>query len=138
MTTFVRNHSTPLLVVLLILLLSLAWLFPSSGARLGITFLLACLLIASAAALEKHEQAYRESRLTRLQFIRNSSMEIVGLLLAIVLAAAVGRYAARLASHSIENDLLRTLTGIGVGMVVGFGVGALARGTWGLLMRSIP
>lgn len=136
MTTFVKNYSTPILVVMLIALLSLTWLFPSSGGRLGIAFLLVCLLIASAAALEKHERAYREGRLTRLQFIRDASLEILGLLLAMVLAAGVGRYAAGMASHSIENDLLRTLTGIGVAMAVGFGVGAFARGTWGRLMRA--
>ena len=137
MTTFVRNHSTPILVVMLIVLLSLAWLFPSSGARLGLAFLLICLLIASAAALEKHERSFREGHLTRVQFIRNSSLEIMGLLLAMVLAAGIGRYAAGLTSHNIENDLLRTLAGIGVGMAVGFGVGALARGTWGRLMHVV-
>jgi hypothetical protein len=135
MTAFVRTHSTPILVVLLIALLSLAWLFPSSGVRLGIAFLLVCLLVASTAALEKHEQAYRQGGLTRIQFIRSASLEILGLLIVMVLAAGIGRYAAGAVSQAIENDLLRTLTGIGVALAVGFGVGALARGTWGRLLR---
>ena len=136
MTAFFRKHSTILLISLLIVLLALARLFPSAGLKLGIVFLLFSLFIASSAVVEKHKDAYRQGKLTRADFIRNAAVEISGTLLAMVLAGLLGRLAAGLATQGIDHDLLRVTAGILTGLLVGIGVGALAKQTWGRFVKA--
>ena len=129
MTTFFKNHSTIVLISLLLLLLVLAWIFPSAGLRLGITFLLLSFIIASLAVLEKHKKAYQKGELARGVFIRNAVLEISGTFLIMLLAGLLGRYAAEVTTQQIGNDLLQVVVGIVVGLVVGLGVGILAKKT---------
>lgn len=130
MTTFFRKYSTILLTSLLLVLLILAWLIPAERLFLGISFVLSSFLIASAAILEKHKEAYDQGRSTRRIFIRNALLEIIGAGLAMVLAGVVGKYAAGLAAQQIEDGLLRLIVGLLVGLLVGLGIGALAKKTW--------
>jgi len=129
MTTFFKKHSTILLMSLLITLLILAWVFPSAGLKLGITFLLIIFCITSWIVLEKHKQAYRKGQISRLTFIRNAALEIVGTGLMMLLAGILGRYVAAIVAQPIDNWLLRVIAGIAVGAVVGIGVGLLAKKT---------
>jgi hypothetical protein len=138
MTTFFRKHSTPILLFLLVILLILAWLFPSNGLILGIIFLSFSFFITSSAVLEKHRKAYRQGKITRGIFIRNVLLEGMGILLAMVLAGVLGRYMAGIATRQIDNGLLRVIAGIVVGLLVGLGIGTFARKTWGRLARIDP
>ena len=135
MITFVRKHSTPILFLSLLTLLVLTWLFPSYGLRLGIIFLLLSLVIANLAVFEKHKEAYRQGNIGRSTFIRNSVLEIIGILLAMLLAGLLGRYMAALATRQINDDLIRVVAGIVVGLLAGMGVGTVARKTWGRLAK---
>jgi hypothetical protein len=136
MIAFFRKYSTPILLFLLLTLLILAWLFPSSGLILGIIFLFFSFLIASSAVLEKHRQAYLQGRITRSVFIRNVLLECSGILLAMVLAGILGRYIAGIATRQIDNGLIRLIAGIMVGLLVGIGIGILTRKTWGRLAKA--
>lgn len=129
MTTFLKKHSTVILISLLLILLILAWVFPTLGLKLGIAFLLISFLIASLAVLEKHKKAYRQGQLTRTIFIRNAVLEISGTFLIMLLAGLLGRYAAEVTTSQIGNDTLRLTAGIGVGLIVGLSVGILAKRT---------
>jgi len=131
MTTFFRKYSTPILFLLLLALLTLAWLFPSAGLILGIIFLLFSFFIASSAVLEKHRKAYRQGKIRRSIFIRNVILEMTSILLAMFLAGLLGRYMAGIATRQIDNDLTRVIAGIMVGLLVGMGVGTFVRKTWG-------
>ena len=135
MTAFFRNHSTPILFFILLTLLFLAWRFPAAGLKLGIVFLLFSLVTASLAALERHKKAYRAGRITRGVFIRNSVLEITGILLAMSLAGLLGRPLAALATQTIGNGLIRVIAGILVGLLAGIGIGFLVRQTWGRLVK---
>lgn len=135
MITFFRKHSTPILFFVLLTLLTLAWLFPSAGLRLGIIFLLFSLVIASLAVLERHKEAYRQGKVRRSIFIRNAVLEITGILLAMTLAGLLGRPVAAMATQQISNDLLRVIVGIMVGLLAGIGIGILVRQTWGRLVK---
>ena len=137
MTTFITKHSTVILLSGLLMLLILAWVFPTSGLRLGITFLLLSFLVATLVLLEKHKKAYRSGKITRSIFIRNVTLEISGTFLIMLLAGILGRYVAEVATHHIVNDLTRMVTGIGVGLVVGLGLGFLAKKTLSRLV-DIP
>jgi len=135
MITFVRKHSTPILFLSLLTLLVLTWLFPSYGLRLGIIFLLLSLVIANLAVFEKHKEAYRQGNIGRSTFIRNSVLEIIGVLLAMLVAGLLGRTMATLATPQINDDLIRVVVGIVVGLLVGMGVGTVARKTWGRMAK---
>ena len=135
MTTFFRKHSTPILFLLLLTLLVLAWLFPSAGLLLGIIFLLLSFFIAGFAVLGKHKEAYRQGKIGRSVFIRNAVLEITGILFAMVLAGLLGRYIAKIATQQMNNDLIRVIAGIMIGLLVGIGIGAFAKNTWGRLVK---
>jgi hypothetical protein len=130
MTAFLKKHVTFLLTLLLITLLVLAWLFPSAGLKMGIASLLLTFLLVSWLALEKQKNAYRTWQITRGVFIRNAAVEISGAWIVMTLAGLLGREAAWFATQPIGNDLLRTIAGIVVGLLVGMGVGTLANKTW--------
>ena len=129
MTTFLRKHSSILLLSLLLILLLLAWIFPSAGLKLGIAFLLLTFLIASLVVLEKHKQAYCKGKITRGVFIRNAVLEMSGTWTIMVLAGLLGRHAAGAATQQIDHDLMRVIAGIAVGLLVGLGVGLLGKKT---------
>jgi hypothetical protein len=138
MTAFLKKHSTLILLSLLGILLILAWNFPSAGLRLGIAFLLISFFLTSWLVLEKHREAFRQGEITRGRFIRNAVIEISGTWLIMGLAGLLGRYAAGIATQPIGNDLLRVLAGLGVGLVVGLGVGILAKKTLRRLVAVSP
>jgi len=138
MVTFLRKHSTILLISGLLTLLLLAWVFPASGLKLGIGFLLLSFLVASVAVLEKHQKAFRNGELRRGVFIRNATLEVSGTFLVMLLAGLLGRYAAEVATQQIEQDLLRVVAGLGVGLVVGISVGVLAKRTLRRLVDVLP
>src|SRR5689334_15423753 len=135
MTAFFRKHSTPILFCILLTLLVLAWRFPQAGLRLGIIFLLFSLVTGSLAVLEKHRQAYRQGKITRGVFIRNAVLEITGILLAMTLAALLGRPLAALATRGIGNGLIRVIAGMLVGLLAGMGIGFVVKQTWGRLVK---
>jgi hypothetical protein len=136
MTTFFRKHSTPILFLLLLILLILAWLFPSAGLLLGIIFLLLSFFIASSAVLGKHNEAYRQGRIRHTVFIRNAVLEITGILFAMVLAGLLGRYIAQIATQQMDNDLIRVIAGITIGLLVGIGIGFVVKQTWCRLVKN--
>lgn len=138
MTAFLTKHSTTILMSGLMILLILAWIFPTAGLKLGIAFLLLTFFIASLAVLEKHKQAYRKEKVTRGVFIRNAVLEINGTFLVMLLAGLLGRYAAQITTQQIGNDLIRVGAGIGVGLLVGLGVGMLAKKTLRRLVDVPP
>ena len=136
MTAFLRKHSTFILSCTLLTLLILAWLFPAAGWKLGIVFLLFTLVTASLAALERHKKAYRAGRLTRVLFLRNGALEVLGILLGMTMAGLIGRPLAALATQQIEAGLLRIIAGIAMGLLAGIGIGFIVRGTWGRLVKA--
>src|SRR5262245_23592420 len=135
MATFFRKYSTPIFFLLLVILLILARLFSSAGLLLGIIFLLVSFFIASFIVLQKQREAYRQGRINRSVFIRNAVLELTGVLLAMVLAGLFGRYVAEITTWQINNDLIRTIAGIMVGLLIGVGIGAFAKNTWGRLAK---
>jgi hypothetical protein len=135
MTAFFKKHSTLILASMLVTLLILAWIIPSERLFLGITFVLFSFLIASLAVLEKHRETYQQGKSTRSLFLRNTVLEITGTGLAMVLAGLLGRAAALAAAQQIDHDILRVVTGLVIGLLVGSGVGALAKRTWGRFVK---
>ena len=138
MTELFKKHSTIVLLSLLVVLLALAWIFPSAGLKLGIIFLLLIFCIASLMVLEKHCTAYRKGQITRNVFIRNAVLEISGTWVVMLLAGLLGRHAAEFAAQAIDHTLTRVITGIAVGLVVGLAVGGLGKRTLRRLVEVPP
>jgi uncharacterized membrane protein YbjE (DUF340 family) len=126
---FLSKYSTLILISLLVMMLALAWAFPSAGLKIGIIFLLASFLLAAMTVLHRHQKAYRKGEIGRKIFIRNAAIEISGVFLVMMLAGLLGRTAAEAATQGIGPQLLHLLAGIGIGLLVGLGVGMLGKET---------
>jgi hypothetical protein len=135
MNTVFKNYSTLILVLLLLLVLICAWLFPSAGLILGVTVFLFGLIMASFAVIGKHREAYLQGKITRGVFVRKVLTEIFGILLAMTLAGLLGRYIAQIATEHINNDLTKLIIGILIGLLAGIGVGILIKHTWGRIVK---
>jgi hypothetical protein len=138
MTAFLKKHVTLILFSLLVTLLVLAWLFPSAGLKLGIVFLLLSFLLVSWLVLDKQKNAYRKGQITRGIFIRNAVVEISGVWIVMALAGLLGRQAAGFVTQQIGNNFLRVMAGILVGLLVGMGLGTLAKKTLRRLVEVSP
>src|SRR5215208_2110711 len=130
MNIFFRKYLTIILISLLIVVLALAWMFPSAGSILGIAFLLFSFAISGVMILGKHKEIYRNGQITRRVFIRNAALEITSIWLAMILAALLGRTIAEIATRNIIDALLKFFTGITIGLLVGIIVGIFASRTW--------
>ena len=124
-------------LLLLVLLLSL-WLLPSATPVLGISLIVISLSIAIFSFFKKHRTAYLQGRLTRLGFARNVFLDVFGILLAMTIAALLGKYLAELVAQQIDSALLRLVTGMLVGVVIGIGVGLFVRQLWGRFVKTSP
>ena len=135
MIIFFKKYSTILLISLLAVVLVLAWLFPSSGLVPEIAFLLFSFAISGAIILEKHKELYRQGKVTRSVFIRNTALEIAGTWLAIILAGLLGRYIAEMATSQFNGALLKSIAGIAIGLLVGIAVGIFTSRAWSRFMK---
>ena len=121
-------------LLILVLILSM-WLFPSATSALGIALIVSSLSIAIFAVLQKHGTTYRQGKLTRSAFLRNTSLDVSGILLAVTLAGLLGRFVAGIVTQPISNDLGRLIAGILIGLLVGIGVGVFVNRAWGRLLK---
>lgn len=122
-------------LLLLVLLLSM-WLLPSATSVLGIALIAISLSIAVFSILRKHRTAYLQGRLTRAALVRNTFLDVSGILLAVALAGLLGRYVVGLVTRPISNDLARLIAGILLGLLVGIGVGLLVNRAWGRFVKT--
>ena len=129
MTAFFKRHSTLILISLLVTFLVLSWIIPSERLFFGITFVFFSFLVASAAILVRHYDAYRNGKITRGVFVLNAALEIGGTFTIMLVAGLLGRYLAEVATQSIGDDLLRVIAALVIAMAVGIGVGLLAKKT---------
>jgi len=124
--------------ILVLFLLGIAitlWKFPLIAPFLGPTLLLLSLAMAVSSVLKKHKEAYLQGKITRAIFVRNISLEIFGILLAMALAGLLGRHIAQIATEHINNALTRLITGILIGLLAGIGVSILVKYTWGQIVK---
>jgi hypothetical protein len=134
--TFLRKHTTLIMISLLLALCNLAWSFPSARPVLGIVFLSLSFLIVSSALVHKHMETYRQGAIPRSVFLRNIALDLTGTGLAMISAGLLARVAAEVATRQIDDDLLRFVAGILLGLLIGLAVGSLMRQTWGRLVKT--
>jgi hypothetical protein len=134
--TFLRKHTTLILISLLLAMCILAWYFPSARPVLGIVFLSLSFLLVSSTLVHKHMEAYRKGAISRSVFLRNIALDLTGTGLAMISAGLLARVAAELATRQIDDDLLRFAAGILLGLLIGLAVGGLVKQTWGRFVKT--
>lgn len=124
-----------LFLLLLVLILSV-WLLPSVTPALGIALIVISLSIAIFSIVRKHRISYLQGKLTRAAFVRNTFLDIFGILLAMVLAVLLSRYVVGLVTRPIGNELWRLIATIFIGLLVGMGVGLFVSRVWGRFVKT--
>ncbi|MCC6298616.1 MAG: hypothetical protein IT314_04920 [Anaerolineales bacterium] len=122
--------------LLLAMMIISLWLFPSAAPILAIVFLLFSFAIAVVSIFKKHREIYLQGKITRGMFVRNVSVEILGILLAMALAGLLGRYLAQIAMKQIHDVLIEFIVGITVGLLAGMGVGVLVEAHMGTVSKN--
>lgn len=131
MLTSLKKYSTIISLLLVLLLLVVAWFYPSLGLVLGTILLFLALAMACIAVIQKHHKSYRAGEITSYVFMRNVALEIAGILLATACAAFLGNYIALMATQSIGDVLIRFAAGVFVGLLIGIAIGTVVRKFWG-------
>lgn len=124
--------------LLLIAMVISLWLFPSVMPVLSITLLLVSLGAAILFIIKKQREAYLEVKITRTIFVRNISLEILGVLLAMIFAGLLGRTIAQVVTAQITIELARIVVGIMIGLLAGIAIGILVKKTWGRRFLFYP
>ena len=124
---FFKNDMSPISFLALLVVL---WQVPTTIHTIFIGFLLFSVAIAISSIFKKHRGAYLQGKITRALIVRNTLLEIFGILLEMTLAGLLGRYIAQIATQQISNELTKLLAGIVIGLLVGVGIGLLVKRVW--------
>ncbi len=129
------KHSLLTLTIILLMLI-IAWRLPSIRWAFMMILLLFGVLRALAEVVSKQRGAYVQGEITLSLFLRNLAVEIVGLFSAMILAGWLGRSLAQLATNQIQDELIKLVAGLVVGLLAGMGIGFFIKRTWGRLVKS--
>lgn len=132
MIAFLKKYMIPISLLVLLVVL---WQFPTAINAIFVAILAISLTTAILVIFKKQREAYLQGKISRGVFVRATFLEIIGILLAMILAGLFGRYIAQVATAQIANDLIKLIAGIVIGLLAGMGVGVLVQRTWGRLMK---
>lgn len=138
MTAFIKNRPPILWVFVLMTMLVLTWLFPSSRLIIEATFLLVSLAMASLVAVAKNREAYQQGKLTRGDFIRTNIFDFISILLAMTSAGLLAKSIAPIIMAQVGNNLLSVGVLIVISLLIGIGIGILMKRIRGYLLTSSP
>src|SRR5215207_1913573 len=111
MSKSTRSYLSILCVALLLALIAIFFLAPTqAGAAVSIALFIS-FAIALVSAVQKQLQLFREKPTSRFKLVLNVLLEIMGILLAMVLAGLLGRYIAQLGTTQISNGLTKLVAG---------------------------
>jgi hypothetical protein len=132
--TILGNWLIPAIALMLALL---AALFFGSGWAGVIVVTIFCFALAMAifSVLQKQKSSYREKRISRTKLVLNVLYEILVILLAMTLAALLGRYISEVVTAPISHGLTKFIMGMVISLLAGMGVGFLVKRTWGRLAK---
>src|SRR5688572_4175566 len=132
----IRSYLPILCIALLLALIAIFFLAPTwVGTAVSIALFISS-TIAIFSAVQKQMQLFREKPTSQFKLVLNVLLEIMGILLAMVLAGLLGRYIAQLGTAQISNDLTKLTAGIVIGLLAGMGIGILVTRTWGKLVKT--
>ena len=132
----IRSYLSILCIALLLALIAIFFLAPAWAATAVRIALIISSAIAIFSAVQKQIQLFREKPTSRVKLVLNVLLEIIGILLAVLLAGLLGRYIAQLGTAQISNALIKLVAGIMISLMAGMGMGILVTRTWGRLVKT--
>jgi len=94
------------------------------------------IVLAVVSTFKKHRNLYLKGKITRNVFLRNTALDIFGLLLATALAGLLGRYLSQTMTLRINQSLTGIMISILIGLLIGACVGLIVKRTWGRLITA--
>jgi hypothetical protein len=128
--------SIVLSILIIFTLFITSWRIPQVGMALGLIFLLFSLTATSYTIIKKNRKAYMEGKLSLFISIKNTGLEISAILFAMASAGLIGRYISTIATGNISSHPLKLITGVGIGILVGWGIGLLMKLASSRVFRS--
>ena len=129
LNTILNNWLIPAIAITVVLvavsLFTPAWAGVVAGVLL---FLILAMTIFAAA--RNQVRLYREKRISRAKMAWNILFEIMGILLAMMLAALLGKYLVGVVTEGISHSLIKFIAAIVISLLTGMGVGFLMRRIW--------
>jgi hypothetical protein len=135
-----KKYSAVISVLLIIAILASLFFWPGITATLGRFALVMSIGMVVAFSLQKHVRARQEGGIDNLTLLRNSAIELLGILLTMAPAIFAGRWATewatRLAVQAAEQTWpgaripLGILAGLLAALIVGLLVGFVVQSTW--------
>jgi hypothetical protein len=138
MTTAFTKHVISLTISLLFILALFltARLFPPIGITLGIIVLLFGLVASAYMIIKKNREACLQGKILQSVAIRNTILEITGILLAMFLAGRIGRPLAEMVTGQIGHEIIRMIAGLITGLLAGAAIGILVKGASNRMVRN--
>jgi len=133
--TILTNWLIPAMVITFVLLAASLFVPGWAGVIAGVILFL-ILTVAILSVVQNQMKMYREKRISRSQMARNVLYDVVGILLAMLFASMIGRFATEIATQQIGQTLPGFAAGIVVSLLAGMSVGFLVKRTWFARQRS--
>jgi hypothetical protein len=136
MINYLKKNSTLAIIFLPVALLILMMLYPLFGIAFGIIYFLFVVIVISYSLCKTDRESYLQGKISRAIFFRNSLIEIIGIFLALILAALIGKYLAVLGTQQIDHEIVRLIAGLVIGLLAGAVIGALVKGVSNRMVRN--
>jgi len=136
MSKSIPSYLSILCIALLLALIAIFFLAPPWAATAVRIALIISSAIAIFSAVQKQIQLFREKPTGLVKLVLNVLLEIMGILLAMVLAGLLGRYIVQLGTAQISNALTKMVAGIVISLLAGMAIGTLVTRTWGRLIKT--
>ena len=127
MITFIKKRTPLLWALILVTMLILTWLYPSSRRIIEGTFLFVSLALASLVVFVKNWESYRQAMLTRRGFVGHSIYDVFSILLAMVGAGLLANSIAQMMNVQLGSHIISIVAVIAVSLLAGMGIGILMR-----------
>jgi hypothetical protein len=136
----------PIISILFIAALLACLLFWPSASRLfGLVVLVLSVTMGIAFTIRKHILAWRKGQIDRSTMIRNSTVDVLGMLITIIaailiagrVAQSVGLFAGGAAESQWPGSgmIAGILSGMAAGLLIGLLIGRFVQTTWGRLAK---
>ena len=127
MTTFLKDRSTLIFVLLLLAMLILTWLFPSSRFLIEAAFLLVSLALASLVVVGKNRESYKQGKLTRGAFVGHSLFDVFSVLLAMAATGWLAHSVAQILMAQAGSDVRTLAAVLAASLLAGVSIGMLMK-----------
>jgi len=130
MLTVILTYWRILSIVLIFALFAVFFFAPNWASVMAVTAFFLSLTVAIFSVVDKQMEHYQDGPTDRIMLMRKIFFEIMGVMLAIILAGLCGPYIAKITTGQINNDLTRLFAAILISLLAGMGIGVLVKWVW--------